>query len=250
MEGSPMKPAKRGKEQKKLCIVGTYEPTLKDVPFDDDSYEIWGMSSLVKRPNFAKRLDRAFEFHPERYWGQLNVKLMLREFDGPVYMQEHNEEIPNSVRYPYEEVREKFYIPAMGGNLYVTNSITWIILLGLHEGFKDFTILGVKMGSEIEYSSQKPSCSWALGILQGLSIAGGGHKLTLPNDTELLRCQYEYGYQEPSRLLLELKERKAGLENGFKQMERKAQEVRDQRLRNEGALAEAQYWHNKVAGWR
>ena len=236
--------------KKKLCIMGTYEPTLNETPAGDDSYEMWGISALIQKIDLIKRLDRAFEFHPERYWGAYGVQKMLRDYGGPVYMQDHYDVIPNSIKYPYDEVREMFYTEAMQGKLYVTNTITWMILLGLYEGYKDFTILGVRMNSESEYGYQLPSCSWALGIIQGLSLKDKEYTISLPKETTLLRARYEYGFQEPSEWMLELKERKVRLQLGVEQTERGLLKMRDDKVRTEGALEEAKFWHDRVMGYK
>ena len=230
--------------------MGTYEPTLVQAPGDDESYEMWGISALIQKLPIIKRLDRAFEFHPERYWGAYGVKKMLNDYGGPVYMQDHYDAIPSSVKYPYDEVREMFYMDAMQGNLYVTNTVTWMILLGLYEGYKDFTLLGINMSSDTEYNYQLPSCSWALGIIKGLALSDKEYTITLPKDTSLLRARYEYGYQEPSEWMLELKERKVRLQLGVEKTEKQITKLVKDKTRTEGALEEAKFWHDRVMGYK
>lgn len=235
-------------EKKKLCILGTAE-TMKQAPFEDDSFEIWGMSSLTNNPE-CKRIDRAFEFHPRRYWGQLPVLMRFEKVQCPIYMQDHYDEVPTSVRYPYEEVREMFHLPVMGDHLYVTNSITWIILLGLYEGYKDFALFGVHMSNDIEYGYQQPSCSWALGIIHGKMLAGEPYTLDLPKESSLLKARYEYGYEEPSELMILIEARRDGLKAGVEKTSKEMASLQQSKLHTEGALQEAEYWRKRVMGYR
>ena len=127
------KPALKPEPKKKLCILGTAS-TMPKAPYDDDEYEIWGVSGLIDTDG-CKRLDRVFEIHP---WYELRSMMMLVErlkgFKGTLYLQEENEEIPNAIAFPHKAIRDKFYLDVMGDHLYVTNTVTWMILLGLLEG--------------------------------------------------------------------------------------------------------------------
>lgn len=236
------------KEQKKLCILGTAS-SMKEAPFEDESFEIWGMAGLIEDDD-CKRLDKAFEMHPRRHWGQLPVLMRLNKFSGEIYMQDHYEEIPNSVRFPIEEIREEFHLPVMGENLYVTNTITWQILLGLHEGFRDFAIFGVHMAHDTEYAYQLPSCSWALGLIHGKMLAGEPYTLHLPEQSSLLKARYEYGYKEPSELMVAIDQRVQGLKAGVDKTSKEMADLQQARFKTEGALQEARHWYDYVAGHR
>lgn len=237
------------KEQRKnLAIVGTAS-TKKDAPYGDDEWEVWGMSSLSEDPE-AGKLDKIFEFHPRRYWGQLPVTMRLNRFDGPVVMQDHYDEIPNSVAYPKDAMREEFYLDVMGANLYVTNSITWMILLALHEGYHNLALYGVHMKHDSEYAYQRPSCSWALGIIHGKILAGEPYSLYISDESELLKARYEYGFDEPSELMLELDTRLKRLRAGLKQSENEKAKAAESELVTNGAIQEAKYWYDRVSGFR
>ena len=237
-----------GKDRKKLCILGTAE-SMKQAPFEDDSFDIWGMSALTSYKD-CKRIDRLFEFHPRRYWGQLPVLMRMEKETVPVYMQDHYPEIPTSVKYPREEIKEMFHLSSMGENLFVTNSITWIILLGLYEGYKDFALFGVHMANDMEYSYQQPSCSWALGIIHGRMLAGEPYSLEIAEESSLLKARYEYGFDEPSKLMIAIEARKNGLKNGLEQTTKQMAELQQAKLHTEGSLKEAEYWYNHVMGYR
>jgi hypothetical protein len=237
----PQKKEVTGKKQ--LAIVGT-AGTMSAAPYDDEKFEIWAISTAAAHEGM-KRADRLFEMHPRRYFGQAAVLERLMEFDGPVYMQEHFPEIPNSVAYPYEEVREAYYIPAMGDNLYVTNTITWMILLALHEGYKDLNFFGVHMAHDTEYYYQQPSCAWALGMAQA-----SGCSIWLPNESEILKARFEYGFGEPTDAMKRLNKRMDALAKGVKEGQSQMTGIHQRILRTEGALEEAKYWHGYFSGTR
>lgn len=230
-------------DKKKLVILGTAS-TMGAAPFEDPSFEIWAISTAAAHEDM-KRADRLFEMHPRRYFGQAAVLERLIEFDGPVYMQEQFPEIPNAVAYPYNEVKEKFYIPSMGDNLYVTNTITWMILLALHEGYKDINLYGVHMAHDTEYYYQQPSCAWALGMAQAM-----GCTIWLPKDSEILKARFEYGFGEPTEAMRRIDKRIKGLTKGIEQGKGEITSMQQRVLRTEGALEEARYWHGYFSGTR
>lgn len=230
-----------------LCILGT-APSMKDAPWEDECMEFWGVSTVKNFPGFEK-LDRAFEMHPKRYWGQQAFLDQMLEFQGTIYMQDAYPEVPGSVRYPYEEIRERFHIPAMGENLFVTNSITWMILLAIHEGYRDISFYGVHMAHTTEYGYQRASCSWALGIMQGMDAMGDKFNIYIAPESELLKARYEYGYQEPTREMTYVQNRIEGLTLGVQQVSDEAKKLNEQRLKTEGALYEAKIILDHIAGY-
>jgi len=253
-------PASKGKaktdsseKKKPLCIVGTANSSGA-APYDEEIngepiYEIWAGGTAQAKDD-VKRIDRLFEFHPRRYWGQLVVTERLRSFEGPVYMQEHYEEIPNSVAYPYEEVRKRFYHPVMGDNLYVTNSITWIILLAIYEGYRDISLYGVHMAHETEYAYQRSSCSWALGIIHGMQLMGEDINFHIHEDSQILRAEYEYGYGEPTKQMEYVQGRINGFKAGIQQAQNEINAKQISIYKTQGALEEAKNMYDKLAGFK
>lgn len=231
-----------------LVIVGT-APSAEEAPYGDETVEIWAINTALVKPE-VERVDRVFEMHPKRYWGQPAVLERLNGFDGPVYMQDHYEEIPNSVPYPYDEVREMFYLETMGDNLYVTNTITWMILCALYEGYTDISLYGVHMAHETEYAYQRASCSWAIGIIHGWIMEGKPYKIYIHEDSSLLKAEYEYGYKEPTKAMQYLQGRIDGMKKGVSEAQREIDNLERRKLRTEGAMGEARHIYEKLAGWK
>lgn len=235
-------------EQKSIVILGTASSRVQ-APFEDDSFTIWGVSTTASYPD-VKRVDKIFELHPRRYWGIPQVTQDLKDFDGQVVMQDHYDEIPNSVAYPREGVRDEYMLSAMGGHLYCTNTITWMILCALYEGYTDFSLFGVHMAHETEYSYQQPSVSWAVGIIHGYMLAGLPYSLTVAEDSELLKARYEYGFEEPTQDIRELDKRIEGLKKGASEGEKEKLELEKRILKTEGAMEEATRMRKWIAGQR
>lgn len=231
-----------------LVILGT-AGSRDQAPFADDTFEIWAVGTAAVYDD-VKRIDRLFELHPRRYWSQQSVLERMNEFDGPITMQDHYEEIPNSEPYPYQEVRDKFYLPAMGDNLFVTNTITWMLLMALHEGYTDVSLFGVHMAHDSEYTYQHASLAWAIGMVQGWMIQGLPYSLYLADESEVLKARYEYGFGEPTKWMGYLNKRVNGLSEGVKQAQAQITELERRKLRTEGALQEANNMKQVAAGFR
>lgn len=236
-------------EKKSLCILGTAS-SMKDAPFEDDSFEMWGVSGLLGSAD-CKRLDRIYELHP---WYEVRSMLpLLQEMEkseAPIYMQDVYEEVPRSVKFPRDEIYEHFHLSAMGDPLYVTNSVTWMILHGIYEGYKDFALFGVHMAHDMEYAYQRASCMWALGIIHGKMLSGEPYSIHVSDESELFRAQYEYGFDQPTKLMMQMDMRRKRLAMGIQQTEKQMEDLKKQRWKTEGAHEEAAYWHSFVNGYK
>jgi hypothetical protein len=219
-------------EKDKLAILGTASGSLGMAPYEDDGFEIWGVSTLLEF-EAAKRLDVLFEMHSEGYWGRPDVTKRLKKWDGPLYMAEASKKFPNAVRYPIEDIVEH--------GRYHTTTITYMLALAYHS-FKTtgkpfhVGLYGVHMEHDEEYGIQRPCCEYWIGKMQGagmdVSVAPGG---------ALLESSGLYGYENYNPICLDLKQRVQAL----KQTELKYREQENEAARNAeqhiGAQKEAQY---------
>ena len=243
------KKIEKGGAKPPLCIIGTAS-SVAETPFGDETVEIWGVSTLANKWPGIERLDQVFELHPERWWKQPNCLDYLSELKIPVWMQDHYDEIPESRKYPREEIKEMFYLDCMGPNLYVTNSITWMILKAIYDGYTDISLYGIHMAHETEYAYQRSSCSWALGIIHGYILQGLPYKLYIAGPSEVLKAEYEYGFDEPTKMMEYLQGRVAGLKDGIKGANDQITNLNERRLRTEGAVSEANHILAKLAGYK
>jgi hypothetical protein len=173
----------------KVAICG-YAPSSRDLaPYDDDSYEIWGVNELYM---LNKRIDVLFEMHHYKFLTAKernpNHLKWLQNAKIPIIMLQHYNDIPTSVPYPLGEIEKKF-------GTYWTNSISYMIALAVHLNFKQIDIYGIDMATQNqnngEYSMQRPSVEYFIGVAQGAGI-----KVVIPPQCDLLKTQFRYGYDQ------------------------------------------------------
>lgn len=181
----------------KVCIVGC--ATSKDLaPYDDPDMEFWGVNNLFLTMPKVK-WSRWFEIHELTFDGRNWVRRGSNDFRGqkvgeyiqglsqlkcPIYMQRLWPQIPNSILYPLQPIVERF-------GRYFTNTVSWEIALGIHEGFKEIHIYGVDMAVGSEYNHQRPSCEYFIGMATGLGI-----KVVIPDQADLLKTRFLYAFEE------------------------------------------------------
>jgi hypothetical protein len=197
---------------KKVAIVGCAE-TKAQAPFNDLSWELWGVNNLF---GHIPRWTRWFEIHSLKYdetkkkwfrrmnpdlkkgtyeWSEnfrgqpVNDYIMgLQTMECPVYMQKAWPQIPGSKPYPLKEVLDRF------PRQYFTNTISWMLALAIYEGFEEINVYGVDMAVDSEYHYQRPSCEYFLGMAEGLGI-----KVHIPDEADLLKTRFLYGFGETEK---------------------------------------------------
>jgi len=210
----------------KLVMLGTAS-NRGDAPFDSD-VEIWGCGGVITRED-VKRCDAVFELHPRRYWGRPEVLKAINAFPGEVYMQDVYPEIPNSVRYPIEKIKETFYMPTMGESLYMTNTVSYMLALAAVRGYTEIETYGIWMEAEGEYAYQRPNCEFYVGYLHAKGV-----KVTIYGG-EVLTGTFLYGYEEPG-ILPQLIEDSKTLEAGRKELEADLEAKRKSLYMQEGGI--------------
>jgi len=195
---------------KKVAIIGFASSSRNLAPFDDPSFEIWGLNSLYV---FLPRWDRWFEIHPKAHFmkdlkrGELQMAGLdhykwLQDQPGPdkpkhspIYMQEAYPEIPASVKWPRDEINR--WTTAMFGPQaeldYFTSTPGEMVATAIYEGYGEIHLYGVDLLQDEEYAYQRPSCEYWLGIARGLGIS-----VYVPPASALLKANYVYGYTEPA----------------------------------------------------
>lgn len=251
VERIPLDPWTRSKD--KVAIVG-FANHWTQTPFDSEEFEIWGLNELydvakeqLKKPLAENRV-RWFEIHgrEEQYEGNPFVHsrntanehaAKMAALQCPVYMQKHWDDIPLSVEYPLEEMRARF-AHQTGSSAYFTNSISYMMALALHMGFKEMHIYGVDMAQGSEYASQRPSCEYFLGIAQAI-----GMRIHIPVESDLLKYSYLYGWEQPRHdaLATKLRARKAELEKRRSGLEQQMAQIQAHIHMLNGAIEDVGY---------
>jgi hypothetical protein len=174
------------RQKDKVCILG-FAPSLEKAPFTNEEFEFWGCNEMWMAPQ-AKKLDVLFELHDYQWIRdektvRKHIEWLRNNKTTPVFMQDHYDDIPASVKFPKDAIIEKY-------GRYFTNTISWEIALAIDLGFKAIHIYGVNMANDEEFQSQRPSCEYFIGLAKGMGI-----EVFIPNESDLLLCTNLYGFE-------------------------------------------------------
>jgi len=237
---------------KKVAILG-FTLTRDLAPFGDPEFEIWGLNELYM---FIPRWTRWFEIHSREAYESDKKRVSdhverLKGMSCPVYMQRHWDDIPGSVEYPLAAIEAAFPNPTPGTRCYLTNTISYMIALAILEGFEEIHVYGVDMAAGSEYSHQRPSCEYLLGIAQGRGI-----KVVVPAEADLLKTIFYYGYEQPKieQFAKKLASRKQEMQSRMNeaqaqmnQLQAQMETLKEMRAQYAGALQDVEY---NIVNWQ
>ena len=174
------------RKRKKVCIVGYAENSRHLAWYNDPECEIWGVNQLYR---FIPRADRWFQIHHDwhdsRKWADgADLAEWMRTAQCPVYMIEAQPNMPMTLPYPKEWVKQQ-----LGIHEYFTSSIAMMLGLAIAEGFEEIGIYGIDLIVGREYAFEKPCAEFFLGIAHARGI-----KYHLPENSALLWQSHTYGY--------------------------------------------------------
>ena len=235
-------------DKQKVAIVGFAIGHAHKAPFADDAVEKWGINQLWKiLPD--QKFDRWFELHSlyDFYHANPPHQKFLSEFKGPVYVREQDYQlalewgITTAQPFPHRVLTERF-------RPYFNNTISWLIALAIMMRPDWLGMFGVDMAQDhllaAEYSEQRPSCEYFLGVAEGLGI-----ELYIPNGSDLLAASHLYGYEDSGRVIekmgsrfVELGKNKEQLAAQLQQIEAQVVTLRDNMAAMSGAQQEVTYW--------
>ncbi len=240
---------------KRVAIVGFATGHAHLAPFDDETTEIWGINRLWKTlPD--KRFTRWFELHDldKFYRNDDEHRKFLQAFEGPVYVREQDYAlalewgIETAQPFPHHILLDKLWP-------YFNNTISWLVALVvlMNETWPDdryewMGLYGVDMAQDMllqaEYSQQRPSCEYFIGL-----AAGRGIEVYLPHGADLLKATHLYGYEDSGPVLekmgsryVELGQNKERIRNDLDQIEKQKITLLGQLSQMDGAMQEVTYW--------
>ena len=170
--------------RKKVAIVGFASNTLHLVPWQDPTYEIWGLNQGYL--HCQRRTDRWFEMHLLESMPDIrdpNYLAFLRTIQIPVYMTQVYDQFPMSVRYPIEDAIK--YL----GRDYFMSSPAFMAVLAAMEGFEEIHLYGINLAIGDEYFYEKPNMEFIIGLLEGKGVT-----VHIPHASSLLKQYRRYGY--------------------------------------------------------
>lgn len=145
----------------------------------DKSWEKWG---LPWDEGFWPYMSRHFEMHDIRLLSGEHSNRKPGYFDRlkeceKLYMQDEYQEVPNAIRYPFDEVEKTT-------GRYWNSSIAYALALAIHDGAEQIGIYGVDMKGDDEYGYQKPNMEYLIGLARGKGI-----KVHIPASSPLCKFQ-------------------------------------------------------------
>lgn len=156
----------------KLAIVGSHPGTRSDAPWHDEEYQIWVFNEAANQ-DWVKRCDAVFQMHkPEVYRAPGNRsdpqhwEWLQKDHDFVIWMQEKDDEVPASRRYP----REKITAELLGGNDFFLSSIDYGLAFALYLDYDQIDLYGVEMASNTEYHYQREGLRVWLSVAHALGV--------------------------------------------------------------------------------
>ncbi len=177
--GKP-RPQVRGPQRtRKVAIIGSSQPGLDFAPWDDPTWEFWVHSSVVNKCP-KDRADLLIDTHPPHCFkegrknGFEDYYDFLKRSRIPVLMDNVYPEIPASVRYPVEQIKQQW--PYEFGSL-----VAKLTALAMLQGVTHLGYWGVEY-RDMEYVDQRPNTVLWIGI-----AIGHGVQIVLPTCSTLLK---------------------------------------------------------------
>jgi hypothetical protein len=199
--------------KKTVILFGTNTFTRHLIDWQRQDCEFWAWNEVGSlrddRPGYwAKRVDLLLQLHASPIWrnhfnlnhgrhqklenGEMSnshYDWLQRPHEFPIYMQEHYDDVPSSVKYPFDEIVKEFLPNVkrdMTGNVSqvvnFTSSTAYAIALALYQGKEQIEIAGIEMTSDTEYHRQRAGVFFWLGIAAGRGVNVVIHSPLLMND--------------------------------------------------------------------
>jgi len=182
--------------EKKIAIIGKASNSLMLAPFEDPSWQIWGLSNAY---NDIPKWDVWFELHDWEYHRRINpdhYHWLMEDHGKPIYAFEDNyHDAPWAKKFPIDDLKGMFGSLFNGNPVfkYWTNSPSYMMGLAMLQGATHIGIWGVDMVMNDEYAYQRPSCELMIGACLAKGIA-----ITIPSESSLCKSHRLYGYETHS----------------------------------------------------
>jgi len=245
-----LKPGGIPRTRNKVAIVGFAATSMREVVplFEDPDFEIWGLNQLYMAfPEITEHATRWFQLHERKFYDAAirdhkHSAWMGAQKTFPIYMQQPEPDIPMSVKFPIQTMLANF-------GEYFTNSISWEIALAVYEGFEEIHIYGVDMAQDDEYTEQRPSVEYFIGIAKGRGI-----RVHVPENSDLLKAFWLYPFENDIGFEGKITTRIQELRQRMAQMAGQEQGIHDQRMMMAGAIDNMAYirrnWRGSIREMR
>lgn len=165
--GQVAMPARRS-----LAIVGSHPATRELAPYEDQNFDIWLFNEAPQKPEVYRRWDASFQMHLREVYSSAEnwvnkdhwAWLQQDHGDKVIWMQEVDERVPNSYRYPIEEVLR--LVPYR----YLRSTPAMALALAILIGYEHIQIYGSELTSNTEYGYQAINFAFWIGFAHGMGV--------------------------------------------------------------------------------
>lgn len=181
-----------------VALVGLSPRSCGYAPFEDKSVKIWGENESHAFI-FFERADRWFQVHNsyKQKVAKRGIKghyewLKENPWNIPIIMPKASKGIPKSEAYPLKEISSVFLGRLWRGDKsikYFNSSFDYMMALAVYHNYERIELYGFDMAGDNEYSLQKPSAEFWIGI------ASQHADVVLPENCLLLKSEL-YGGEE------------------------------------------------------
>lgn len=244
---------------RRIAILG-FGQTVREAPVADPSWDLWGMNGFWRaaKPDFgldipedrwALWLDMHSQEYTKAYGERAGIgdkqEQWLREpHPFPILSVEARPEWPSVAAYPIEKI-----VGSLGRD-YFTSTIAYALALALSlPDVAEVGLWGVDLIHDTEYSDQRPCAEYWIGRAEAAGI-----KVTVHQDSALLKQRARYGYEETSSpLLRELREgllqQAKGLSEAIQKNQKTVSDAEAQIHTDHGALQNVQGILGRLDKW-
>jgi hypothetical protein len=178
-----------------VAIVGSHPQTRGLFDFTRTDCDIWVFNEAMST-EWTKRADAVFQLHIPTIWRNPNNRndpnhyAWLKSGQTPaILMQDVYEDVPNSVRFPREDILDVIQNGTANGQPIkeVSCSPAWALAYAIQQGYKKIEVYGVELSSNTEYHYQQGNFKFWLGVAIGKDIDVQIHSTMFDNP--------QYGYE-------------------------------------------------------
>jgi hypothetical protein len=172
---------------RKLAIVGTNKRTRDNAPWSDLDYDIWVFNEAAQQ-EWCKRWTGLLQLHnkdvyrSEKNWVVSDHwQWLQKKHNRPIWMQDMDVDVPDSQKYPLDEVLKT--LPGLNmkwlqppENPYeerkgwIDSTGAYALSLAVYLGYDHIEVYGFDLESSTEYSYQLGNWRFLVGIVLGMGI--------------------------------------------------------------------------------
>lgn len=192
--------------KRRIAICGSAPSSIKLAPVGQPEWEIWGCSpGCAQHLGYdAAKVHTWFEVHDfdlSRADIDADYIKFMAAIKGPVYTIEPVAALPNSIAYPFDEMRAKFVTSTVGHSFFAS-TVSYMLAMAIDAAPDEIGFWGIDMAASSEYFAQKPGCHYFIQIAESRGI-----KVSAAPQSDLLQPIPPYGFGEVTAISMKLRAR-------------------------------------------